>query len=639
MEIGNLDRVKFYSETDMTCVWSIDRIIELVGNLEADITDDFIDILEYYNTIKFCEVRRLMDHIEKETGIKTSVIKRKLNGRIGKFIGQNKMNFINLYGDVDIMYKDDYFEIFNKYKVFENIAEEVFEQVILENDIPLSYVLHNKKITVHYDLLLRKLLKADSINVEIILSKYLKENELFLPTSLSLEDIHQLLNNYVQSDLMNINFLKKIIHYPSNNELIICDRIKLKAQQRYDKEVEKIFNGANNVICSGISVRYPIDQEDDVLYTINGSDYVCSVRRDWILDNLDYNTLWNNFIHIYKFFDFQMRLNLTSRINRLGVCERLLTENKEYLYKTSFGFNKMEALANIQMLSYTEILNAQNIRIEEMIEWFFREYLVDEFGIENFFVKMPSATSSYLEKCRSVLPEIDKILKQYNFYVEDGHVDEELLQITSTHMLFSNCKSLIANKYIYPQKGFFYNATFLLFSDQSSIFYIPKYMERHSNFYDMITEKKVRLDDFQKYQINRINWLFENDLLGYDEDGYLEFQNLTRIILLKDLFFNEVISFWHYPEMYRNEIVQLVNDKVLAFESNLFTKNEQDYLNYYLNKSKFSNSLDLRNRYLHGTHTNDTEQHKSDYLTFLKIIVIIIVKINDDLCLKDKINQ
>ena len=32
----------------------------------------------------------------------------------------------------------------------------------------------------------------------------------------------------------------------------------------------------------------------------------------------------------------------------------------------------------------------------------------------------------------------------------------------------------------------------------------------------------------------------------------------------------------------------------MKFESTLFSKPEQDYLNYYLNKSEFINSLDLR---------------------------------------------
>jgi hypothetical protein len=291
------------------------------------------------------------------------------------------------------------------------------------------------------------------------------------------------------------------------------------------------------------------------------------------------------------------------------------------------------------LLSYSEILNTKDIRIEEMIEWFFKEYLSDEFGVENFIVNVPSENSAIFEKCRAILPEIDRILKQYGLYIEDGKIDQELLQISSTHLLFSECRSLVRNKYVYPNSQFFNQATFLLFSNQSPIFHLEKLEKNFENFFDLIVHEELKFDDFQNHQIEGIKWLIENDLLIEDEKGFLNFPNMKKIHLLKDLFYNEVISFWHHSKEVRNEIKKLIDEDILHFESTLFSKSEQDYLNFHLNKAKFSNSLDLRNRYLHGTHTNNINQHKNDYLIFLKVIIIIVVKINDDLCLKDKIDK
>ncbi|TSA23396.1 hypothetical protein D4R71_08685 [bacterium] len=59
-------------------------------------------------------------------------------------------------------------------------------------------------------------------------------------------------------------------------------------------------------------------------------------------------------------------------------------------------------------------------------------------------------------------------------------------------------------------------------------------------------------------------------------------------------------------------------------------------MNYHLNKSAFNDSLDLRNKYIHGTQPNDSgddEIHKYNYMIFLKLFVLIIIKINDELCL------
>jgi hypothetical protein len=89
-------------------------------------------------------------------------------------------------------------------------------------------------------------------------------------------------------------------------------------------------------------------------------------------------------------------------------------------------------------------------------------------------------------------------------------------------------------------------------------------------------------------------------------------------------------------ENQRKEVYNLVNKGLLKFESSLFSKPEQDYLNYCLNKLEFINSLDLRNMYGHGTQPlGDENVHYSNYIRFLKLFILMIIKINDELCVKD----
>lgn len=66
---------------------------------------------------------------------------------------------------------------------------------------------------------------------------------------------------------------------------------------------------------------------------------------------------------------------------------------------------------------------------------------------------------------------------------------------------------------------------------------------------------------------------------------------------------------------------------------------ESDYLNYILN-NKYSNSLFLRNMYLHGTQLVDNEVlHKSNNMIILRLFILVIIKINDELCLKEYIDN
>ena len=59
------------------------------------------------------------------------------------------------------------------------------------------------------------------------------------------------------------------------------------------------------------------------------------------------------------------------------------------------------------------------------------------------------------------------------------------------------------------------------------------------------------------------------------------------------------------------------------------------YLNYMLNKSEYSNGLDLRNKYSHDTCSLKEEVQIQDYLELLKIMVLIIIKINEEFCLRE----
>ena len=74
---------------------------------------------------------------------------------------------------------------------------------------------------------------------------------------------------------------------------------------------------------------------------------------------------------------------------------------------------------------------------------------------------------------------------------------------------------------------------------------------------------------------------------------------------------------------------------LIKFESSLFSKPEQSYFNYYLNKSEFTNGFDLRNSYIHGTQPNPEEVkiHEQAYFSYLKLLVLALLKIDNDLFL------
>ncbi len=163
-----------------------------------------------------------------------------------------------------------------------------------------------------------------------------------------------------------------IINFPSNSYLKIDDRIKLKAKRRYEEESSKIFkNSAGREVC--VEIVYDKNQEEEVRYSVDRNVSKCSVSTKWIEGNLDFNTLLNNFIYIFEFFDIKMRLNLVSKVSEIGTLERhIFLENTEHFYKKSLAFIHKDMISKSQIYSYIEILKKYEIRLEEVIEWFLK---------------------------------------------------------------------------------------------------------------------------------------------------------------------------------------------------------------------------------------------------------------------------
>jgi hypothetical protein len=499
-------------------------------------------------------------------------------------------------------------------------------------------VLKHRKIVDYFDSLIKDKVLDDASHAETIISKFLDDTELYLPPSLNESEILELIDSYIDIDVerVHINVLRKIIQFPTGVGLNITDKVRLHATRKEKEESERLFSQGTGLE-SSVTISYEKGLDEAIKLDLNGSATKVSIviSRDWIEENRDFPTLWNNFIHLFGIVDSKARVTMVSKENENSALSSAFMQTGNHLYRTSFTFGFKEMVANAQMYSYIQVLKAIDVRVEDMIEWFFHDYLSSEFSINNFIVRMPSDVSTYFEKCRTILPEIDRIFKQYNALVEDNEIDQELIQISSSSVKVKEVKSFISQKYAYPIGDWYKTVTFLLFSDQSSIFYIPEKEEKYKNFLELIMRDRVMKQDFLEYQLRKMNWLFENGIIIENEEGIIKIADLKKIFILKELYYEEVLNYYHYEDNLKEVIDVFEAKQIVFFENSLLTSSEQDYLDFYLNKSKFTNGYDIRNRYLHGTNVNDEKQYQSDYYAILKLIIIIILKMNDDMCLSD----
>lgn len=632
-------RVKYYSTNDLSAGFYLKRIEDIICNFVVEKKRvDINEIIELYNIQQFFYNRIYSIHWTKQQLNDYSEIVSDFSKVIGEFFsGINTDTIESMFDTIYYDYRNDFWKLIEKYKVYDKISVEQFRKIILNKHFILNDVLKCKNIVKKFSDEIITYMEKNPFCAEIILSYYLEKHDrniesLYFPVELSNEKKTLILDKYIASNSSNINYLKLIFESNSTNNLRLPDRLKLKAKRKYDEEIETLFKegtgfeyGAKVSFSNKIDEEFKFETDDNRILSVLYS-------AKWIKENLDYPTLLNNFIYLFGYTDLQFRSLHVSRESQMSIIEKYLGIKGRKEYPTGIAFQQIQMLAQLQMIGYCNELEKYNIFLEDIIEWFFCNYLEEEFNVKGFCFNKSSHTVSYLEKCRNIAAEFDNILKRFKIYCEDGEIDDELLHISTEHIFIKDIPSMLSNKYIYPCGNDYQTISNLLFSDQSIIHYLPKLSNNYNSFYCLLEKENVYYDMFEDYQIPSIDWLIDHNIIKIDNKKRI-MPYWEKIKILNELYQHDVVCF-SYMKKYQSIIMELNKMGLVQFSSSLFSRPEQDYYNYLFNKSEFDNGLDIRNSYTHGTQRVDENQNKQDYFIFLRIMILIVIKINEEFCLK-----
>lgn len=632
-------RVKYYSTNDLSAGFYLKRIEDIICNFVVEKKRvDINEIIELYNIQQFFHNRIYSIHWTKQQLNDYSEIVSDFSKVIGEFFSRINTDTIeSMFDTIYYDYRNDFWKLIEKYKVYDKISVEQFRKIILNKHFILNDVLKCKNIVKKFSDEIITYMEKNPFCAEIILSYYLEKHDrniesLYFPVELSNEKKTLILDKYIASNSSNINYLKLIFESNSTNNLRLPDRLKLKAKRKYDEEIETLFKegtgfeyGAKVSFSNKIDEEFKFETDDNRILSVLYS-------AKWIKENLDYPTLLNNFIYLFGYTDLQFRSLHVSRESQMSIIEKHLGIKGRKEYPTGIAFQQIQMLAQLQMIRYCNELEKYNIFLEDIIEWFFCNYLEEEFNVKGFCFNKSSHTVSYLEKCRNIAAEFDNILKRFKIYCEDGEIDDELLHISTEHIFIKDIPSMLSNKYIYPCGNDYQTISNLLFSDQSIIHYLPKLSNNYNSFYCLLEKENVYYDMFEDYQIPSIDWLIDHNIIKIDNKKRI-MPYWEKIKILNELYQHDVVCF-SYMKKYQSIIMELNKMGLVQFSSSLFSRPEQDYYNYLFNKSEFDNGLDIRNSYTHGTQRVDENQNKQDYFIFLRIMILIVIKINEEFCLK-----
>jgi len=641
----DLNRVEFYSKEDMAVGHHLQKAEPI---LRADTKSNYSDI----NNI--LELHNLKKYIDNELYLKSWSQEDIANFKIkateyGKVVGQfmstfDDSNVVNYYGNTLHGYIHSFWELVNNQSVFKRISKTNFSNILTNEPHVIHEILTHKSVVEYYDNEIKCFLLTYPQSAEILLSIYevqhdFSKNQKFLPKGLTVKDKENIISNYLDSKDVNYNYIRLIQNARIRNDFKISDKTRLKAKRLHRSETESFF-AEKGGMRYGVSISFPENApkiKDGYVDENHTAHY--SFSLDFIKQNSNPYLLYRNFKVLFEYVDIYNRIDLVSKPSQIGVLERIMGVHSQNEYRGGTVFSLSEMTSYAQIFGYNKILTELNISLENILHFVITSAFQEKYEFaSNARFLVPTATNSNFEKVRLLAPEFESILKQFKLFVEDGNIDFELLEISSAPLAIKEIPSLNKNKYIYFNENNkeILGCSNLFFSDQTLLAYVEPFKEKHYHtFFDLLAHEdgKVKFSNYEEHQKPQLQYLIDKGFVFIDSNDIIQITNVERLLICKDLHDNEFASFYRYPIEFQVEAQKMANENIICFESSLFSKPEQSYFNYFLNKSEFTNGLDLRNSYLHGTQANpdETQKHEYAYFTYLKLLFLTMLKIEDDL--------
>lgn len=633
----NKDRVVFYSKTDLTASENLSKAEPKLRGFNPHASRDINDILELYH------IKLLIDsdlYLDRWTGQERKLFKEstiRMWNTINLFWqGVDDGNFKQNFEKLEYDYRYGFWEIVEKLKVYKKVTADTFSEILVNESLWVRVVLQHRNTVNHFGNEIQEYLLSHPDSAELLLNQFQWKLEpdrdiLFFPKCISDSDKEQIILNYLDSENPNLNYVRLITN-TKDNQLKLKPRTRLKAKQlEADLNDRILAEGSPMTVGNGVSIVD--DQEEPEIEEREKNNHIISYSADWIDKLTNEVSLSPLFVSLFKYMEHGC-ISLVSKPNELDPIEPFFMRSKDD-YLTGITFNRKNRLSFLQLFTLCKYLEGKSNSIESILHRNVDNYLNDKLDLKNCRINFPSENSTPLEKVRLLIPEIESVLKQFALFAEEGEIDHDLVQLYSRSVSFSKVPSLVDKKYVYGIGKEHTKLSYWFFSDQSPLHYIKSIGSKYRHFYGLLSYENVRISDFAEYQKRAIDDLIQNGHLIVDADKYLRIKNDPQIFIIGALYLNEVVNYWHFTEENRKVMDSMENEGLLSFSSTLFSLPESKYFNFFLNKAEFTNGLDLRNKYAHGTNTTDAIAHESDYFLLLRILILILLKIEDDIyCFK-----
>ena len=608
---------------------------------------DICDIMELYNILLFVE----NDVAEKDWKQETlqlirSDFKRKV---IDFFRALNRDNWVAEFRQLGFDYKRQFWAILDRFNIDGLLDVTSLREAIDGCSWGLRDLLRQKRLVNKNQGAIVELLKENENTAEWLLQEYVQkdtsrgENRIYFPQTLSIQDKENIISCYLDRDEPNLNYVRLVLVAKKDANLNLSDTLKLKAR-RVEKQLnEKYFPPEHSIqqTYSVSTVSAPGKPPKWVEIGDSGEPVLC-YSKEWMLRFRGPELLY----YIRNEFEFLTKSGIVSLVSKdsdSDVFERVTSMSGKFSYQTNLAFRYLEAISKLQIIAMQKVLNEEGTSIEASLKVFYEQFLKEKYGYPSGKLSLADSSADWLTKCKAIAPEIEAIAHRYNQFATTGSIDEELLSISSDTVKITKVNSANFGRYfkIKGKPDELYRLFFLFFSDQSMLTFVKPFKEnQYDSFYKLLSEQdgKIQYDNYKDYQLRGIDYLIEKGYLSKGDDGMLFVEKPVEISLLHHLYEYHSCPAHIYGEFGKSLLSEMEQKGWIEIDNHLLSVEESNYFDYYMYNAKYTNGPALRNRYSHGSYADPENDnvHRNNYNRLLILLVLELLKIEDDLFIKQQ---
>lgn len=637
-------RVCFYSVYDLSIGHNLELAEKAITKYKSTPASTLTDVIELYHIKKLidnnCRLKSWSD--TQFNQIKEDV--KDYNSIIVKYFSSlNDCLLENHYDTLEWDYKQAFWDIIDQFKLFNVVDSDFVKHVAKGKQNDLTEILHCKNVVDKFKVELKQLMLEDSNTAHFLINKYIAghnnstDRKIYLPSNLSMDDKVTIINSYLDSDEPNLNYVRLICQNKDDKYGLELDPLtKVKAERLAVKLNDELMSDSRTVkIPHQLTITFSNENDIspvDFRFEDGCSTYIYSVKY---IHSCSPTKLVENCRILFHWINPHGMLELINKESEIDELEMALIDKSKNAYPDFTSFHLKNNLAIYQLSEYCKVLSQLGTSFEQILKKFYKENLFNKYGYPALNLNYPNIKDSWLNKCRVLFPELDSVIKQYNTYVLYDKIDTDLIRLEKP-LKMTEGKSLLINKYyeINEESSEIHIILNYIFGSNTLLYYVKPFKEKHyHNLFDLLNNEEVYYEFYEEYQKTSINFLLSHDIIKKSEDGKLSMPDDDFKIILKSLWKYQACSYWHYSDKGMRYLDEMLNKGWLIKNDNLLTKEEKRYFSYYMDNGEFTNGFAYRNLYAHGCiiSEEDTEKHHIAYLVFLRLLTILVLKIEDDL--------